>query len=57
MGKILDKGGQGMENLIVFIIGVLFGFMFGVLSGRRSIVKEAQALVAQAIMEVRKHAR
>jgi hypothetical protein len=46
-----------MENFIVFIIGVLFGFMFGVLSGRRSIVKEAQALVAQAIMEVRKHAR
>jgi hypothetical protein len=46
-----------MENLIVFIIGVLFGFMFGVISGRRSIVTEAQALVAQAIMEIRNYER
>ena len=42
-----------MESLIVFIVGIMFGFMFGVMSGRRSIVKEAQALVAEAIMEIR----
>jgi hypothetical protein len=42
-----------MESLIVFVSGVMFGLMFGVMVGRRSIVKEAQALVAETILEVR----
>jgi hypothetical protein len=42
-----------MESLIVFVSGVMFGLMFGVMVGRRSIVKEAQALVAETILEIR----
>jgi len=46
-----------MEIALIFISGVAVGFMFGVLFGRLSVVKEAQALVATAILEVRKHER
>jgi hypothetical protein len=46
-----------MESIIIFVIGLMFGFMCGVLYGKHSIVREAQELVAQAIMEVKKHAR
>ena len=46
-----------MESFVGFLVGGIVGYMFGVLSGRRSIAREAQELVAQAIMEVKKHAR
>lgn len=42
-----------MESTLVFGVGFLFGFMIGVIRGRHSIVREAQELVAQAIMEIR----
>ena len=42
-----------MESTLVFGFGFLVGFMVGVVRGRRSIVREAQELVAQAIMEIR----
>ena len=46
-----------MENFIVWGFGFLAGFIVGVLRGRRSIVREAQELVANAIMEVRNYER
>jgi len=46
-----------MENFIVWGFGFLVGYIFGVLKGRRSIVQEAQELVANAIMEVRNYER
>jgi hypothetical protein len=46
-----------MESALILLVGFLVGYIVGVLRGRRSIVTEAQALVSQAIMEVRKHAR
>ena len=42
-----------MESTLIWASGFLFGFMVGVVRGRRSIVREAQELVAQAIMEIR----
>ena len=42
-----------MESTLVFGFGFLVGFMVGIVRGRRSIVREAQELVAQAIMEIR----
>lgn len=46
-----------MENFIVWGFGFLVGFVVGVLRGRRSIVREAQELVANTIMEVRNYER
>ena len=46
-----------MENFIVCMGGFLAGFIVGVIKGRRSIVQEAQTLVANAIMEIRNHER
>jgi hypothetical protein len=46
-----------MEDFIVWGFGFLVGFVVGVLKGRRSIVQEAQILVANAIMEVRNYER
>ena len=43
-----------MEDFIVWMGGFLVGFLVGVIRGRRSIVREAQALVSEAIMEIRK---
>jgi hypothetical protein len=43
-----------METTLMFLLGVLFGYIGGVLAGRRSIVREAQALVNETIMEIRK---
>jgi spore maturation protein SpmA len=43
-----------MEDFIVWMGGFLVGFLVGVIRGRRSIVREAQELVAEAIMETRK---
>ncbi len=57
MEKIMDEWGEGMENFIVWGFGFLVGFVVGVLKGRRSIVQEAQILVANAIMEVRNYER
>jgi hypothetical protein len=42
-----------MESTLIFGVGLLVGFMVGVVRGRRSIVREAQELVAQVIMEIR----
>ena len=46
-----------MENFIVCMGGFLAGFIVGVLRGRWSIVREAQALVNETIMEIRNHKR
>ena len=46
-----------MEDFIVWMAGFFVGFFVGVLRGRRSIVREAQALVADAIMEVRERTK
>ena len=46
-----------MEDFIICMGGFLVGFIVGVLRGRRSIVREAQELVANAIMEVRNYER
>ena len=43
-----------MEDFIVWMGGFLVGFLVGVIRERRSIVQEAQELVAEAIMEIRK---
>jgi hypothetical protein len=42
-----------MEDTLIWGFGFLVGFMLGVIRGRRSIVREAQALVAEAIMRIR----
>ena len=42
-----------MEDFIIWIWGFVFGFGIGVLRGRRSIVREAQALVNETIKEYR----
>jgi len=43
-----------MEGTLIWGFGFLVGFMLGVIRGRNSIVREAQALVAEAIMQIRK---
>ena len=43
-----------MEDFIVWMGGFLVGFLVGVIRGRRSIVREAQALVSETILEIRK---
>ena len=43
-----------MEDTLIWGFGVLVGYIVGVIRGRRSIVREAQELVAEAIMETRK---
>lgn len=40
-------------DFLLWIWGFVFGFGIGVLRGRRSIVREAQALVAETIMKIR----
>ena len=42
-----------MEDFIVWMGGFLVGFLVGVIRGRRSIVSEAQELVAETIMKIR----
>jgi len=42
-----------MEDTLIWGFGFLFGFVVGVIRGRRSIVREAQALVTEAIMKIR----
>lgn len=44
-----------MEDFIVWMGGFLVGFLVGVIRGRRSIVREAQALVGKAIMEIKEY--
>jgi len=46
-----------MENALILVSGFFIGCIVGVLYGRRSIVIEAQELVAEAIMKVNKHER
>jgi hypothetical protein len=46
-----------MEDFIIWIWGFVFGFGIGVLRGRRSIVREAQALVNETIMEIKNYER
>ena len=43
-----------MEDFIVWMGGFLVGFIVGVIRGRHSLVREAQALVSEAILEIRK---
>ena len=46
-----------MEDTLIWGFGFLVGFVVGVLKGRRSIVREAQALVNETIMEVKNYER
>ena len=43
-----------MEATLIWGFGFLVGYILGVLKGRHSIVREAQALVSEAILEIRK---
>jgi hypothetical protein len=43
-----------MEDTFIWAFGFLVGFIVGVIRGRRSIVREAQALVSETILEIRK---
>jgi spore maturation protein SpmA len=43
-----------MEDFIIWMGGFFVGFFVGVIRGRRSIVREAQALVSETILEIRK---
>ena len=43
-----------MEDTLIWGFGFLVGFIAGVIRGRHSIVREAQALVSEAILEIRK---
>ena len=43
-----------MEDTLIWGFGFLIGYILGVLKGRHSIVREAQALVSEAILEIRK---
>ena len=51
----MDEGGKGMETTLRCVEGVGDGYGCGVLVGRRSIVREAKALVGKAIMEIREY--
>ena len=42
-----------MEDTLIWGFGFLVGFLVGVIKGRRSIVSEAQELVAETIMKIR----
>lgn len=42
-----------MESALIFLAGWLVGVLVGNVHGRRSIVKEAQTLVAETIIEIR----
>jgi uncharacterized membrane-anchored protein YhcB (DUF1043 family) len=42
-----------MEGTLNLVIGVVIGLLIGNVHGRLSVIKEAQALVAEAIMEIR----
>lgn len=46
-----------MESALILVSGFFVGYLVGVLNGRRSIVTEAQELVAEALMEIYKHDR
>ena len=46
-----------MEDTLIWGCGFFVGFLVGVLRGRRSIVREAQALVNETIMEVKNYER
>ena len=46
-----------MEDFVIWAGGFLVGFIVGVLRGRRSIVREAQALVNETIMEIKNYER
>ena len=46
-----------MEDTLIWGCGFFVGFFVGVIRGRRSIVRDAQMLVANAIMEVKNYER
>jgi len=46
-----------MEDTLIWGFGFLVGYILGVLKGRHSIVREAQTLVNETIMEIRNHER
>ena len=46
-----------MEDTLIWGCGFFVGFFVGVIRGRRSIVREAQALVNETIMEIKNYER